>query len=201
MIGLGIKFHKPKTKQGAIMRKILIIMTIIMSTALMGQIRLSADMAGTGANDVLGSPDSDTKLGITLGYDHVLGSSGSLDYGAGLSYQLDRGSETTVGGTTYDGGKFGFTTISGFLHYNYSESIYTGSRLGYAIMFSGDDDFNPDDADLKGGIGWDAHFGYNINDQMGVELSYNSNDGSMEAGSTTVKVRYTRVRISFLYSL
>ena len=67
-------------------------------------------------------------------------------------------------------------------------------------MFSGDDDFKGDN-DLKGGIGWGAHFGYNINDQMGVELSYNSNDGSMEAGSTTVKVRYTRVRISFLYSL
>ena len=171
-----------------------------MSTALMGQIRLSADMAGTGANDVLGSPDSDTKLGITLGYDHVLGSSGSLDYGAGLSYQLDRGSETTVGGTTYDGGKFGFTTISGFLHYNYSESIYTGSRLEYAIMFSGDDDFAGDN-DLKGGIGWGGHFGYNINEQMGVELSYNSNDGTMDVGGTEVTFRYTRLSVSFLYSL
>jgi opacity protein-like surface antigen len=58
-------------------------------------------------------------------------------------------------------------------------------------MFSGDDDFKGDN-DLKGGIG------YNINDQMGVELSYNSNDGTMDAGGTDVTFRYTRVRISFL---
>ncbi|MAE10256.1 MAG: hypothetical protein CMF78_03580 [Candidatus Marinimicrobia bacterium] len=64
-------------------------------------------------------------------------------------------------------------------------------------MFSGDDDFKGDN-DLKGGIGWGAHFGYNINDQMGVELSYNSNDGTMDAGGTDVTFRYTRVRISFL---
>ena len=180
------------------MRKILIIMTVIMSTALMGQIRQTADMAGTLANDVLGYPDVDSQLGITLGYDHVLGNAGSLEYGAGLEYQLNRGAEYSGN----DLGKFGFTSISGFLHYNYSESIYTGSRLGYAIMFSGDDDFNPYDADLKGGIGWGAHFGYNINEQMGVELSYNSNDGTMSyTGSDDVTFRYTRVRISFLYSL
>ena len=179
------------------MRKILIIMTIIMSTALMGQIRLTADMAGTLANDILGFPDVDSQLGITLGYDHVLGNAGSLEYGAGLEYQLNRGAEYSGN----DLGKFGFTSISGFLHYNYSESIYTGSRLGYAIMFSGDDDFAGDN-DLKGGIGWGAHFGYNINEQMGVELSYNSNDGTMSyTGSDDVTFRYTRVRISFLYSL
>ena len=179
------------------MRKILIIMTIIMSTALMGQIRLTADMAGALAHDVAGSPDFDSKLGITLGDDHVLGSAGSLDYGAGLEYQLNRGAEYS--GTEL--GKFGFTSISGFLHYNYSESIYTGSRLGYAIMFSGDDDFAGDN-DLKGGIGWGGHFGYNINEQMGVELSYNSNDGTMSyTGSDDVTFRYTRLSVSFLYSL
>ena len=50
-------------------------MTIIMSTALMAQIRLSVDMAGTTTMEAGGvsSPDFDALLGITLGYDHVLG--------------------------------------------------------------------------------------------------------------------------------
>ena len=45
--------------------------------------------------------------------------------------------------------------------------------------------------------------GYNINDKMAVEVSYNSNAGSGEpsAGGTATDIGYTRLRISFLYSL
>ena len=46
------KVHKPIIKQGEKMKKILMIMTIIMSTALMAQIRLSVDMAGKNVHTV-----------------------------------------------------------------------------------------------------------------------------------------------------
>lgn len=196
MIKLDIKFHKPTTKQGAIMKKILIIMTIIISTSLMAQIRISADMAGTTSMSASGvSIDFDSKLGFTLGYDHILGNASGLDYGAGLEYQLNRGVE--IAGVEV--GKFGFTSVYGVGNYNINESMYAGARVGFALMFSGDDDFSGD-ADLKGGLMYGVHFGYNINEQMGVAVGYNSNAGTADSGMT-MDVSYTRLGISFLYSL
>ena len=176
-------------------------MTIIMSTALVAQVRLSIDMAGTLAAEATGVsvPDEDSKLGITLGYDHVLGSASGMDFGAGLEYQLNRDIDVE------NGGKFGFTSILGFGNYNISESMYAGLRVGYAIMFTmKDKDGNEiEGVDFKGGIMYGLGGGYNINDKMAVEVSYNSNAGTMEAtvGGSSIDIGYTRLRISFLYSL
>ena len=172
-------------------------MTIIMSTALMAQIRLSVDMAGTATVEAGGtSTDADALLGITLGYDHVLGNASGIDYGAGLEYQLDRDIE--VSGTK--AGSMGFTSILGFGNYNINESMYAGARVGFALMFSGDDDFSAE-ADLKGGLMYGVYFGYNINEQMGVAVGYNSNAGTAEASGITMDFSYTRLGISFIYSL
>ena len=182
------------------MIKILIVFPLIITASLFGQLRVSADMAGTtemsgSASGISISVEADSKLGFTLGYDHMLGDASGLDYGAGLEYQLNRGIELAGD----EGGKFGFTSIYGVGKYNINESMYASLRVGYAIMFSGDDDFKGD-ADLEGGIMYGTGFGYNINDQMAVEAGWHSNAGTAATSGLTLDVSYTRLAVSFLYS-
>jgi len=172
------------------MKKTLIVLAIIMSTSLIAQLRVSADMGGTATMDILGIElEGDTEMGFTLGYDHILGNASGFDYGAGLEYQLNRAMDE-------DAPKFGFTSIYGVGKYSINESMYAGVRVGYALMFSGDDDFWSD-SDKKGGIMYGVGGGYNINDQMAVEVGYNSNAGTID---DDVDFTYNRLAISFLYS-
>tara|TARA_B100002003_G_scaffold221301_1_gene224242 strand:+ start:414 stop:971 length:558 start_codon:yes stop_codon:yes gene_type:complete len=183
------------------MRKTLIVFSVAFTTFLIGQIRISADLGGKIGD---GQYDNDTKMGITLGYDHALGSWNNINYGVGVEYQLNRGLDIQ-GAVGYEP-KFGFTSIYLFDRYNINPTMYVGTKLGYAISFNGNDDLTREGADLSGGLMWSFGFGYSINDQMIVESGYASNAGTSEVGSVEEEninksdITYTRVYFAFIYN-
>jgi len=178
------------------MRKILIVLPFVITVSLFGQLRVSADMGSVfKAENAGGSFESDTKLGFTLGYDYGIGSSGAIEYGAGGEYQLNRGFDEEG-----NDGAFGFTSVYGFGKYNISEAMYAVSRVGYAVMFTGNDDFTEGDPDLGGGVLWSLGFGYPFNDQMAFEGGYASNAGTAKFGTVDTDITYARGYFSFIYS-
>ncbi len=178
-------------------KKLTILVCCIVVPFAFGQLKVSADVTGTLSGEVMGiSMDSDAALGIDLSYDHLLGSTDLISYGAGAEYQLNRGFKDT----DEDGeGKFGFTSVFGFGKYDVNENIYGKAKLGYALMFSGDDDFKGD-GDLKGGLMFGAGMGYVINEQIAAELFYYSNKGEISEGDFSIDVEYTRINVGVCYS-
>ena len=196
------------------MKKIVLILTICTFSISMAQIKVAMDIGGSAKLSGSGvEMTGSAKSGFTLGYDHVLGGSDALSYGAGLEYQLSREAEIDFIIITIPMGKFGFTSLHGFVNYGFGEKHYVGFKVGYALMLSGDDEFSSDTEstvdgsgttitttttyDLKGGIGYGFHYGYNINDNMAVELGYKSNAGKVGEGDFT----YSGLRATFNYSL
>ena len=178
------------------MKKILIVLPLVITVSLFGQLRVSADMGSVfKIENAGGSGETDTKLGFTLGYDYGIGSSGAIDYGAGGEYQLNRGFDEEGSDAA-----FGFTSVYGFGKYNINESMYVGTRVGYAVMFSGNDDFTEGDPDLAGGVMWSLGFGSSFNDQMAFEGGYASNAGTVKFGSTESDITYARGYFAFIYS-
>jgi|TARA_B100000959_G_scaffold268855_1_gene313994 hypothetical protein len=175
------------------MRKILIVLPLVITVSLFGQLRVSADMGSVlKVENAGGSGESDTKLGFTLGYDYGIGSSGAIDYGAGGEYQLNRGIDEEGSDAA-----FGFTSVYGFGKYNISEAMYAVSRIGYAVMFSTSE---MEDPDTGGGIMYSLGFGYPFNDQMAFEGGYASNAGTIKYGSIESDITYARGYFAFIYS-
>ncbi|MBH49258.1 MAG: hypothetical protein CMG69_00685 [Candidatus Marinimicrobia bacterium] len=176
------------------MRKLLIVVPLLLSVSLFGQLRVSADVGGTFKIEQSGDGgESDAKMGITLGYDYGIGSSGAIDYGAGGEYQLNRGLDEE--GSELE---FGFTSVYGFGKYNISPAMYAVSRVGYAAMYnvSGVEG----DIDTSGGVMWSIGFGYPFNEQMSFEGGYASNAGTMDSGGGTWDATYARGYFTFNYS-
>ncbi|MEE9168107.1 MAG: outer membrane beta-barrel protein [Candidatus Neomarinimicrobiota bacterium] len=178
-----------------------LVLVSLMATVSSAQLRVSADVTGTHEVKVLGiKADNDAGLGITIGYDHVLGGTGSIEYGAGAEYQLNRENKVEDA----DGGKFGFTSPYGFLRYALSEQLYGVARIGYALLFSGDDTYTGDEIDLKGGLMYGVGGGFKLNDQLSVEGGYYSNAGtgelSEEGLTLDLEVVYTRVNVGVNYT-
>jgi len=160
------------------------------------QVRIVADLGGDHKVSVLGfSGTSDADIGITLGYDHML----SDNMGVGGEYQLNRGQ--SVDGEEA-AGKFGFTSVYGVGKYDLG-GLYAVARVGYALMFSGDNEYG-EGVDLKGGLMYGIGAGYKLNDNIAVEGGYYSNAGtgsiSEDGMSMDMDVTYTRVNLSLVYS-
>jgi len=177
------------------MKKLLIVVPLLISVSLFGQLRVSADVGGTmKLESTAMNGESDMTMGITLGYDYGIGSSGAIDYGAGGEYQLNRGEDAED-----SDGKFGFTSIYGFGKYNISPAMYAVSRVGYAVMLSTSD--MPGDPDASGGVMWSIGFGYPFNEQMSFEGGYASNAGTLDYGSgNTFDMTYARGYFTFNYN-
>ena len=175
------------------MKKILIVLPLVITVSLFGQLRVSADLGSVfKLEHTAGTFEENTKLGFTLGYDYGIGSSGAIDYGAGGEYQLNRGFDEEGSDAA-----FGFTSVYGFGKYNISEAMYAVSRVGYAVMFSTSE---MEDPDTGGGVMYSLGFGYPFNDQMAFEGGYASNAGTIKYGSIESDITYARGYFAFIYS-
>ena len=177
------------------MKKLLIVVPLLLSVSLFGQLRVSIDLPGTSKAEFTGGSDEgDIKMGLTLGYDYGIGSSGAIDYGAGGEYQLNREDDSD------DPGKLGFTSVYGFGKYNISPAMYAVSRVGYAVMLS-TSNMGEIDPDGSGGVMWSIGFGYPFNEQMSFEGGYASNAGTLDYGNGhKADITYARGYFTFNYS-
>ena len=179
----------------SIKNKSLFILLLTLSF-LSAQSRIVVDLGGKQKVSVLGMSDkSDTGLGITFGYDHMLS-----DYtGIGFESQLNR--SITQDGE--DAGKFGFTSVYGVGKYDLG-SGYGVARVGYSLLYNGDEEYSGD-VDLKGGLMFGLGAGFKLSDNMSIEAGYYSNagTGTVKEGGMTLEMEttYTRINASLVYSM
>lgn len=175
------------------MKKTIITTMFLSISCLTAQLRIGADVNGNMEVSALGiTVDEGIGTGITLGYDHMV----TGMFGAGGEFQVNRGPDDD------EGGKFSFTSIYGVGRFG-SGPVHGIVRIGYAIIFSGDDDFSGD-MDTKGGIMYGIGAGYNINSNLGLEAGYYSNAGTgeLKGDGATIKadVSYSRIYAGLTYS-
>jgi hypothetical protein len=111
------------------------------------------DFAGTYKESYSGgATDTDTKIGIGLGAEAMLGIMDRMKVGVGLQYLINRGFDVSGSDAT-----FGFVPIYGLVTYDFNLRVvdpYLIGRIGYNAH-KGNKDYdkpNGNDVDLRGGL-------------------------------------------------
>ena len=179
-----------------IKKHIQIVLLILTTSMLSAQLRLGADLGGKLGGTVEGEDMGSIgmAMGFSLAYDHML----TDMFGAGLEYQLGRGSDAED-----DESEIGFTTVYGVVNYSINEKMAAKLRLGYSISATLGSEAD-EIAKPKGGLMYGLGVAYGINDNLGVDVGYYNNAMTWEASvwgeSFKAEYNYTRLQAGLTYS-
>ncbi len=145
------------------------------------------------------STDFDTDSGVTIAAEYVVPYSETVDFGAGIAYQFNRGIDETG---VSDDVEFNFVPLYGLVKYNV-DTVYLVGQLGYNF-FNGSDEykFGADEINLEGGLYYGLGAGVNFSSNMFGEILYSVSNGKIteDGYPDEIDVRNSQVSLMLGYT-
>lgn len=191
------------------MKKLLIVACILGSASIGAQAKqiqakLNYSMAGTmefsGTMNHVGNTgkgDVDPGFGVSGEYHDMLQSNQSVEWGAGIEYQLPRKLTKIEGNNTVGSPEYRFVPIYGTMIYSFpQQSLFIKGSLGYNFIFDANSDgkklgLGTTEGSMSGGTYYSFGGGIKLANDLVIELLYSVYAGKISAPERIVWVTST----------